>query len=130
MTSMNQIEPLKSLDEALNWAPVDEPYQYPDCYQRSSFYLPGDTWRAGDRSWDSLVSSSLVRSQGDEPKTLVCHDMMGGYIKDRFIDGIKGNNADTGYHFDHWASIDYFCYFPHNFVTIPAIGWIAAARYK
>ena len=56
--------------------------------------------------------------------------MMGGYLRDRFIDGVEGGNADTGYHFDHWASIDYFCYFSHNFVTIPPIGWIAAARYK
>ena len=125
----NQLDPLKSLDEVLNWDPVEpEPYQYPDCYARSSFFLPGDTWRGGDRSWDSLVTTSLVKSQGDEPKTLVCHDMMGGYIKDRFIDGLNSEHADTGYHFDHWSYIDYFCYFSHNFVTIPPIGWIAAAR--
>lgn len=129
MTSKNQIGPLKTLEEALNWVPVEpQPYQYPDCYHRSSFFMPGDTWRGGDRSWDSLVKSPLVKSQGDEPKTLICHDMMGGYIKDRFIDGLESDNADTGYHLDHWANIDYHCYFSHNFVTIPPIGWIAAAR--
>ena len=129
MNSRKQIEPLRDLDEVLCWNPPEfEPYDYPDCYQRSSFFLAGDTWRSGDRSWDSLVSSSLVRSQGGHAKTLLCHDMMGGYLEDRFNQGFEGETADTGYHFRHWANIDYFVYFSHHFVTLPPVGWIAAAR--
>ena len=129
MNSRKKIEPLRDLDEVLCWNPPEsEPYHYPNCYQRSSFFLAGDTWRSGDRSWDSLVSSSLVRSQGDHVKTLLCHDMMGGYLEDKFTDGCEGDTVDTGYHFRHWANIDYFVYFSHNFVTLPPVGWIAAAR--
>ena len=131
MDASKQIDPLKDLDEVLNWNPPEpEPYQYPDCYPRSSFFLPGASWRGGDRSWDSLVSTSLVKSQGgDHVKTLVCHDMMGGYLEDRFTEGCEGDTADTGYTFRHWANIDYFVYFSHHFVTLPPLGWIAAARW-
>ena len=133
MVSEEQIDPLTDLDEVLSWNPPEdeEPYTYPDCYPRSSFFLPGATWRGGDRSWDSLVSTSLVRSQGgDRVKTLLCHDMMGGYLEDRFTAGCEGDTADTGYTFRHWANIDYFVYFSHHFVTLPPVGWIAAARYQ
>ena len=133
MVSKEHIDPLTDLDEVLSWNPPEneEPYHYPECYSRSSFFLPGATWRAGDRSWDSLVSTSLVRSQGgDHVKTLLCHDMMGGYLEDRFTAGCEGNTADTGYTFRHWANIDYFVYFSHHFVTLPPVGWIAAARYQ
>ena len=124
MNSKKQIDPLKDLDEVLRWEPVEpEPYHYPDCHPRSSFYLPGEDWRRGDRSWGSLVSTPLAR--GEHVQTLVCHDMMGGYREDRFIHGCEG---DTGYHFRHWANIDYFVYFSHHFVTLPPVGWIAAAR--
>ena len=127
MNSGPKIVPLTDLDEVLQWSPKEpEAYQYPDCYPRSNFFLPGSTWRGGDRSWGSLVSTPLVRE--NHVKTLLCHDMMGGYLEDRFTEGWEGDTADTGYHFRHWANIDYFVYFSHHFVTLPPLGWIAAAR--
>ncbi|CAK8690478.1 unnamed protein product [Clavelina lepadiformis] len=60
-------------------------------------------------------------------KTLVCHDMMGGYISDRFVQGVNGQAA-TGYNMRYWSNVDIFVYFSHHFVTIPPVGWINAAH--
>ena len=57
----------------------------------------------------------------------VCHDMRGGYLEDRFFDGCT-NIADEPYRLVHWALIDTWIYFSHNFITIPPWGWIQAAH--
>lgn len=61
----------------------------------------------------------------DGPRTLLCHDMMGGYLEDRFLEG--SSNYDS-YRFHHWHHIDTFVYFSHHLVTIPPPGWINAAH--
>ncbi|XP_037820233.1 cytosolic endo-beta-N-acetylglucosaminidase [Lucilia sericata] len=58
-------------------------------------------------------------------KVLVCHDMMGNYLEDRHYHSSKKYDD---YRFYHWPGIDYFCYFSHNYVTIPPCGWINAAH--
>ena len=50
-------------------------------------------------------------------RSLVCHDMMGGYLEDRFLAGCEGAGAE--YTFRHWALVDVWVYFSHHFVTIP-----------
>ncbi|KAH6773881.1 Glycosyl hydrolase family 85 [Perilla frutescens var. frutescens] len=67
---------------------------------------------------------------GDAPlprrsRTLVCHDMAGGYTDDRFVQG--GNNAEA-YSIWHWYLIDVFVYFSHNLVTLPPPCWTNAAH--
>ncbi|XP_025715705.1 cytosolic endo-beta-N-acetylglucosaminidase isoform X1 [Callorhinus ursinus] len=59
------------------------------------------------------------------PRTLLCHDMMGGYLDDKFI---QGSTAHNPYCFYHWQSIDIFVYFSHHTVTIPPVGWTNAAH--
>nr|XP_054391800.1 cytosolic endo-beta-N-acetylglucosaminidase isoform X2 [Pongo abelii] len=59
------------------------------------------------------------------PRTLLCHDMMGGYLDDRFI---QGSVVQTPYAFYHWQCIDVFVYFSHHTVTIPPVGWTNAAH--
>ncbi|XP_033038357.1 cytosolic endo-beta-N-acetylglucosaminidase isoform X3 [Trachypithecus francoisi] len=59
------------------------------------------------------------------PRTLLCHDMMGGYLDDRFI---QGSVVQTPYAFYHWQCIDIFVYFSHHSVTIPPVGWTNAAH--
>uniref|UniRef100_A0A8K9VGU1 Cytosolic endo-beta-N-acetylglucosaminidase n=1 Tax=Oncorhynchus mykiss TaxID=8022 RepID=A0A8K9VGU1_ONCMY len=58
-------------------------------------------------------------------RTLVSHDMMGGYLDDRFLQGAE---SDAPYVFYHWQYIDVFNYFSHNTVTIPPSVWTNAAH--
>ncbi|XP_054464281.1 cytosolic endo-beta-N-acetylglucosaminidase isoform X2 [Anoplopoma fimbria] len=58
-------------------------------------------------------------------RTLVSHDMMGGYLDDRFA---QGTNSEAPYAFYHWQYIDIFNYFTHNLVTIPPAVWTNAAH--
>ncbi|XP_054739508.1 cytosolic endo-beta-N-acetylglucosaminidase isoform X2 [Anastrepha obliqua] len=51
--------------------------------------------------------------------------MMGNYLEDRHFHSSKKYDD---YRFYHWAGIDYFCYFSHNYITIPPCGWINAAH--
>ncbi|MED6244560.1 hypothetical protein ATANTOWER_016256 [Ataeniobius toweri] len=58
-------------------------------------------------------------------RTLVSHDMMGGYLDDRFV---QGTNSEAPYAFYHWQYIDIFNYFTHQLVTIPPAVWTNAAH--
>ncbi|CAL8264422.1 cytosolic endo-beta-N-acetylglucosaminidase isoform X1 [Gadus morhua] len=58
-------------------------------------------------------------------RTLVSHDMMGGYLDDRFV---QGTESEAPYAFYHWQHIDIFNYFTHNLVTVPPAVWINAAH--
>jgi mannosyl-glycoprotein endo-beta-N-acetylglucosaminidase len=59
------------------------------------------------------------------PQLLVCHDMMGGYLDDKHPAG--ADNPEF-YSMWHWDCVDIFVYFSHHMVTIPPVGWIAAAH--
>ncbi|KAK4489296.1 hypothetical protein RD792_005100 [Penstemon davidsonii] len=59
------------------------------------------------------------------PRTLVCHDMAGGYTDDKFVQG--GANPDA-YAIWHWYLIDVFVYFSHNLVTLPPPCWTNTAH--
>ncbi|AWP18362.1 putative cytosolic endo-beta-N-acetylglucosaminidase [Scophthalmus maximus] len=65
----------------------------------------------------SLASSSR--------RTLVSHDMMGGYLDDRFV---QGTSSEAPYAFYHWQYIDIFNYFTHKMVTVPPAVWTSAAH--
>ncbi|KAG2497145.1 hypothetical protein HYH03_004736 [Edaphochlamys debaryana] len=62
---------------------------------------------------------------GPLPRLLVCHDMMGGYLADRFVQGAPEPGA---YRLWQWPQIDVFIYFSHRMVTLPPPGWVAAAH--
>ncbi|CAJ2644117.1 unnamed protein product [Trifolium pratense] len=68
------------------------------------------------------ISSSLLPNRR---RLLVCHDMAGGYIDDKWIQG--GTNPDA-YAIWHWHLIDVFVYFSHSLVTIPPPSWVNTAH--
>ena len=119
-----EIQPLDSVSSVLEWKEPSGDSPHLAHQPRSPYYLPGHLWAKTDKSWEALVSIPLEKDRRSRPKTLVCHDMMGGYLQDRFIDGCD----QDGYHFRHWSNIDIFVYFSHHFLTIPPPGWVSAAR--
>ncbi|GAV88986.1 Glyco_hydro_85 domain-containing protein [Cephalotus follicularis] len=58
-------------------------------------------------------------------RILVCHDMMGGYVDDKWVQG--GYNEDA-YAIWHWYLIDVFVYFSHYLVTLPPPCWTNTAH--
>ena len=72
-------------------------------------------WQQGQDPWN--VSTVPLRvsdkyKQLREPKTLFCHDMMGGYHYDKYP---QGHWESNNYCFFHWAYIDSFIYFSHRY---------------
>lgn len=67
----------------------------------------------------------VKRGGPQAPRTVFCHDMMGGYLEDRFIHGCTDPNS---YRFHHWQILDTFVYYSHHLVTIPPACWISAGH--
>ncbi|KAB2011050.1 hypothetical protein ES319_D10G288300v1 [Gossypium barbadense] len=59
------------------------------------------------------------------PRVLVCHDMQGGYVDDKWIQGGENSGA---YAIWHWYLIDVFVYFSHYLVTLPPPCWTNTAH--
>ncbi|XP_060178916.1 cytosolic endo-beta-N-acetylglucosaminidase 1 isoform X2 [Lycium barbarum] len=81
----------------------------------NSFHLPFN------KASVKLPSNELPK----RPRLLVCHDMAGGYLDDKWIQG--GNNPDA-YAIWHWYLIDVFVYFSHSLVTLPPPCWTNTAH--
>ncbi|XP_035695169.1 cytosolic endo-beta-N-acetylglucosaminidase-like [Branchiostoma floridae] len=98
--------PLYTVEDVLSWTPNK------DGYKTDAFNI-------------ATVPLAKRTQQGGVPKTLVCHDMKGGYIEDRFV---QGTWRDDCYLISHWQHIDTFVYFSHHFITLPPPGWTNAAH--
>ncbi|XP_039047337.1 cytosolic endo-beta-N-acetylglucosaminidase 1-like isoform X1 [Hibiscus syriacus] len=59
------------------------------------------------------------------PRLLVCHDMQGGYVDDKWVQ--SGDNSGA-YAIWHWYLIDVFVYFSHKLVTLPPPCWTNTAH--
>ncbi|XP_067938150.1 cytosolic endo-beta-N-acetylglucosaminidase-like isoform X3 [Watersipora subatra] len=92
--------PINSLDEVFGWQPSDD-------------YFVG------------VAPLEPTQRLENRPKTLACHDMNGGYLEDRFVQGSEKYDA---YRFYHWHLLDTFVYFSHHMITIPPPCWINAAH--
>ncbi|NWR25739.1 ENASE acetylglucosaminidase, partial [Emberiza fucata] len=98
-----------------------------------SFFLTGLeellAWQPNSNDEFNVSAVPLAKRQpplhSGRPRTLVCHDMRGGYLEDRFIQGSATRNP---YVFYHWRYIDIFVYFSHHTVTIPPVVWTNAAH--
>ncbi|XP_033631181.1 cytosolic endo-beta-N-acetylglucosaminidase-like [Asterias rubens] len=102
ITSEPICRPLRTLDEVLSWEPEEKAFNVP-----------------------IAQLASRAEPTKPRPRTLICHDMMGGYIDDRFVQGVPKTES---YRFYHWQYLDMFVYFSHHFVTIPPPGWTNAAH--
>ncbi|KAH0629382.1 hypothetical protein JD844_011431 [Phrynosoma platyrhinos] len=98
-----------------------------------SFYLSSLeellAWKSTSDDAFNVSTEPLAKRQpplnSRRPRTLVCHDMKGGYLEDRFI---QGTEVYDPYVFYHWRYIDIFVYFSHHAVTIPPVVWTNAAH--
>ncbi|KAK6227747.1 Glycoside hydrolase [Theobroma cacao] len=59
------------------------------------------------------------------PRILVCHDMQGNYLDDKWVQG--GDNSGA-YAIWHWYLIDVFVYFSHYLVSLPPPCWTNTAH--
>ncbi|KMZ10333.1 cytosolic endo-beta-N-acetylglucosaminidase [Drosophila simulans] len=78
-----------------------------------------------DRQADFVGSPRRQVTEDNRRELLVCHDMMGNYLEDRHF---HSSQKYDDYRFVHWSAVDYFCYFSHDYVTIPPCGWLNAAH--
>ncbi|XP_039201256.1 cytosolic endo-beta-N-acetylglucosaminidase isoform X1 [Crotalus tigris] len=123
------------LHRVVNFAPDPLPARQYDrqTTEPISFYLSGLeellAWKPTKDDAFNVSTEPLAKRQppldSHRPRTLVCHDMRGGYLEDRFIQGVKVRDP---YVFYHWCYIDIFVYFSHHLVTIPPVVWTNAAH--
>ncbi|XP_011498269.1 PREDICTED: cytosolic endo-beta-N-acetylglucosaminidase [Ceratosolen solmsi marchali] len=113
------VSPLKNLKELYN--KIDSLVYWPGIFDlcKSTDYV----YQGNDI--DAYIDNPKRLQRNNVPKTIVCHDLKGGYLEDKYIDG---SNEYNSYHFYHWNIVDTFIYFSHYFVTIPPFGWINAAH--
>ncbi|XP_063816785.1 cytosolic endo-beta-N-acetylglucosaminidase isoform X3 [Pseudophryne corroboree] len=87
------------------------------------------SWKPTSQDMFNIAVTPLAKRhppiENQRPKTLVCHDMMGGYLEDRFI---QGSDSKDPYVFYHWQYIDIFVYFSHRMFTLPPVCWTNAAH--
>lgn len=69
-------------------------------------------------SGPSAQAFHLSESKATRPKLVVCHDFKGGYNE---------SPLEQGYSLEHMHLVDTLIYFSHKRVSIPPVGWLAAA---
>lgn len=121
MNSENKLvsKPFKNLDELYNGIENLEPWFDIIKLRESTEYV------YSGKELDENVSRLAKLTRDRLPRTLICHDMKGGYLEDKYNDGSDDNES---YLFYHWSVIDVFIYFSHHFITIPPYGWINVAH--
>ncbi|KAK9159180.1 hypothetical protein Scep_005754 [Stephania cephalantha] len=115
------MDPVPQFDPSEPSAPVSYPItDLEDLESRSyfkSFHYPFN------RASVELPPGSVAAPE--RPRILVCHDMAGGYLDDKWI---QGGSNEGSYAIWHWYLIDVFVYFSHNLVTVPPPCWTNAAH--
>nr|ANC95008.1 putative endo-beta-N-acetylglucosaminidase [Lygus hesperus] len=113
--------PIENIDMVLEWEPPRMSWasKVIPRVKRTKHVYKGYTRCEQDANPGVAVSRRNV------PKTLFCHDMRGGYLDDRLVEGSDDNSA---FNFFRWSGIDIFVYFSHKFLTIPPVTWINAAH--
>lgn len=118
---MEECKPLYTLKEVLAWEPKEDWARFVLPIKPRSEYSYAGSGMNCHKRFNNPVK--LLRSHAS--KTLLCHDMKGGYLDDKYVSGTAYKNQ---YLFFQWSAIDTFVYFSHKFVTIPPLMWINAAH--
>ena len=103
--------PLCTLSSLLEWEPKQE-------YVSRALYVPYERLSSRQR----VVNAETAKDAST--KIICCHDMMGGYLEDRYVMGC----GRPSYTFRHWQCVDGFVYFSHRFVTVPPPCWVNAGH--
>nr|XP_018911536.1 PREDICTED: cytosolic endo-beta-N-acetylglucosaminidase [Bemisia tabaci]XP_018911537.1 PREDICTED: cytosolic endo-beta-N-acetylglucosaminidase [Bemisia tabaci] len=115
--------PIKNLEDLFCWQVPELSWaeNVINLKSKTFFSYAGKDWSCKD------VPPTNVSKYYSEsvPKTLLCHDMKGGYLNDRFVNGAA---SCDDYKFIHWSGIDIFVYFSHEFITVPPLAWINAGH--
>ncbi|XP_068158748.1 cytosolic endo-beta-N-acetylglucosaminidase isoform X1 [Drosophila tropicalis] len=119
-----EAEPLRNNQQLLDFQVRSRHIRWPEYVQPLDTEVRGQSVYLDKQS--DFVSSLRRRLDADNRRELlVCHDMMGNYLNDRHF---HSSEKYDDYRFLHWSAVDYFCYFSHQYVTIPPSGWLNAAH--
>uniref|UniRef100_A0A667YW64 Cytosolic endo-beta-N-acetylglucosaminidase n=1 Tax=Myripristis murdjan TaxID=586833 RepID=A0A667YW64_9TELE len=124
-----------SVHEVINYTPSSLPVKHYDTDTTEPVICGLQTleellsWQRSEANPFNVAAVPLAAREpplsSSSRRTLVSHDMMGGYLDDRFA---QGTDSESPYAFYHWQYIDIFNYFTHNLVTIPPAVWTNAAH--
>lgn len=118
---MEECKPLTSLEEVLAWYEKDDWARFVlPLKPKTKYCFSGNDYICCDE-----INGRIKILRSDAPKTLICHDMKGGYLNDRFVNTVESSDE---YFFSHWSAADIFVYFSHHLVTIPPVMWINAGH--
>uniref|UniRef100_A0A8C5WDQ0 Cytosolic endo-beta-N-acetylglucosaminidase n=1 Tax=Leptobrachium leishanense TaxID=445787 RepID=A0A8C5WDQ0_9ANUR len=114
-------------------APLSARHHDRDSTEPISFYLSTLeellSWKSTIQDMFNVAVAPLAKRhppiESPRPRTLICHDMKGGYLEDRFI---QGSDTSDPYVFYHWQHVDVFVYFSHRMFTLPPVCWTNAAH--
>ena len=67
---------------------------------------------------------SRVDEHRQQPRLIICHDMMGGYVEDVQEHENEHSNPNGLFHLSKWSCIDTFIYFAHHRISLPPPSWI------
>lgn len=115
-SKMDECLPIKNLEALLKWDKWDITWNK----------LAIEISERTEYVYDGLIENTTKYYKSSKPRTLLCHDMRGGYLEDRFVHGAA--DVTDPFIFTQWSHADTFVYFSHHFVTIPPLGWINAAH--
>lgn len=93
-----------------------------------------DLWNWSEGNVGKITKQRLMnyrdKRKDGKPEIMICHDMKGGYLDEESDDGITVTlpSVSNPYVFLNWWNIDIFCYFSHNFISIPPSGYTHVAH--
>jgi hypothetical protein len=86
-------KPIKSIHELAKWERGHDPFNV------ASIPLQPRPSRSSD-------PSASLNGRPDVPRTMLCHDMAGGYKEDAFPQGLQ--HVTDVYNFQYWTYVDEF----------------------